>query len=203
MEEEKVVIEQHLGLAENVDNEKLDAQVEIAISSPKENGNEEQLSSELGETAVEPVSLKTTVEQSNGDSIVENEDLVPASTDQQKGGSIDQDESYEKQKEVAKEEVHSSPVENFAEIVKEEELLSEENLDVDVSMEPEIKTSHSPVHIDAGNKSIFDPLVYEGDASGTEEEQAAFMRELENFFKERSLEFKPPKFYGEGLNCLK
>lgn len=49
----------------------------------------------------------------------------------------------------------------------------------------------------------FDPNYSEGDDSGTEEEQAAFMKELENFFKEKSLEFKPPKFYGEGLNCLK
>lgn len=43
----------------------------------------------------------------------------------------------------------------------------------------------------------------EGGESGTEEEQSAFMKELENFFRERSMEFKPPKFYGEGLNCLK
>ncbi|KAK4764030.1 hypothetical protein SAY87_013468 [Trapa incisa] len=43
----------------------------------------------------------------------------------------------------------------------------------------------------------------EGSESGTEEEQSAFMKELENFFKEKSMEFKPPKFYGEGLNCLK
>jgi hypothetical protein len=43
----------------------------------------------------------------------------------------------------------------------------------------------------------------EGSESGTEEEQSAFMKELENFFRERSMEFKPPKFYGEGLNCLK
>ncbi|XP_020696910.1 AT-rich interactive domain-containing protein 6 isoform X1 [Dendrobium catenatum] len=49
----------------------------------------------------------------------------------------------------------------------------------------------------------FDPNYREGDDSGTEETQAAFMKELENFFKEKSLEFKPPKFYGEGLNCLK
>lgn len=49
----------------------------------------------------------------------------------------------------------------------------------------------------------FNPNYNEGDDSGTDEEQAAFMKELENFFKERSLEFKPPKFYGEGLNCLK
>ncbi|XP_044470243.1 AT-rich interactive domain-containing protein 6-like [Mangifera indica] len=44
---------------------------------------------------------------------------------------------------------------------------------------------------------------YEGSESGTEEEQSAFMKELEKFFRERSMEFKPPKFYGEGLNCLK
>lgn len=45
--------------------------------------------------------------------------------------------------------------------------------------------------------------ISEGDESGTDEEQTAFMKELENFFRERSMEFKPPKFYGEGLNCLK
>ncbi|XP_042507919.1 AT-rich interactive domain-containing protein 3-like isoform X2 [Macadamia integrifolia] len=44
---------------------------------------------------------------------------------------------------------------------------------------------------------------FDGDDAGTEEEQATFMKELENFFRERRLEFKPPKFYGEGLNCLK
>ncbi|KAG8662933.1 AT-rich interactive domain-containing protein 6 isoform X2 [Manihot esculenta] len=44
---------------------------------------------------------------------------------------------------------------------------------------------------------------HDGNESGAEEEQWAFMKELENFFRERSMEFKPPKFYGEGLNCLK
>ncbi|KAG2695056.1 hypothetical protein I3760_08G172900 [Carya illinoinensis] len=33
----------------------------------------------------------------------------------------------------------------------------------------------------------------EGNESGTEEEQSAFMKELEIFFRERSTEFKPPK----------
>lgn len=41
------------------------------------------------------------------------------------------------------------------------------------------------------------------DADGTEAEQIAFTKELESFFRERSLDFKHPKFYGEGLNCLK
>lgn len=43
----------------------------------------------------------------------------------------------------------------------------------------------------------------DGDDSGTEEEQNAFMKEVENFYQENNLEFKPPKFYGEGLNLLK
>lgn len=48
----------------------------------------------------------------------------------------------------------------------------------------------------------WDPALLE-DEDGTEEEQAAFMKDLEDFHKEMYLEFKPPKFYGEGLNCLK
>uniref|UniRef100_M8BV86 Uncharacterized protein n=1 Tax=Aegilops tauschii TaxID=37682 RepID=M8BV86_AEGTA len=39
--------------------------------------------------------------------------------------------------------------------------------------------------------------------SGTEEEQDNFMNELERFHKDNSMEFRPPKFYGEGLNYLK
>lgn len=42
----------------------------------------------------------------------------------------------------------------------------------------------------------------EGD-DGTPEDQAAFIRELESFYRERAMDFKPPKFYGQPLNCLK
>lgn len=55
----------------------------------------------------------------------------------------------------------------------------------------------------SNTKHSFLDVNYEGNDSGTEGEQSAFMKELENFFRERSMEFKPPKFYGEGLNCLK
>ncbi|XP_057776526.1 AT-rich interactive domain-containing protein 3 [Salvia miltiorrhiza] len=41
------------------------------------------------------------------------------------------------------------------------------------------------------------------DDDGTPEDQAAFMKELEHFYRERTMEFKPPKFYGQPLNCLK
>ncbi|KAK6939170.1 Alpha crystallin/Hsp20 domain [Dillenia turbinata] len=41
------------------------------------------------------------------------------------------------------------------------------------------------------------------DLSGTPEQQAAFLQELESFFNERGKHFKRPKFYGKPLNCLK
>lgn len=43
---------------------------------------------------------------------------------------------------------------------------------------------------------------YEDD-EGTPEEQISFVEELERFFKQRSLEYKAPKFYGLELNVLK
>ncbi|GAB2231966.1 hypothetical protein Droror1_Dr00010985 [Drosera rotundifolia] len=52
-------------------------------------------------------------------------------------------------------------------------------------------------------RNVFEMETSDGGESGTEEEQSAFMKELENFCKEKSLEFKPPKFYGEPLNLLK
>ncbi|KAL9234698.1 hypothetical protein vseg_009536 [Gypsophila vaccaria] len=45
--------------------------------------------------------------------------------------------------------------------------------------------------------------IEDDEEGGTKEEQAEFMRELEAFYKERYLDFKPPKFYGEPLNLLK
>ncbi|KAI7996694.1 Protein transport protein Sec24-like [Camellia lanceoleosa] len=45
-------------------------------------------------------------------------------------------------------------------------------------------------------KSFLETNANGGDEAGTEEEQAAFMKELETFHKERCLEFKPPRFYG-------
>ncbi|KAG7597770.1 Alpha crystallin/Hsp20 domain [Arabidopsis suecica] len=41
------------------------------------------------------------------------------------------------------------------------------------------------------------------DEAGTPVEQVTFLREVEAFYKENFLEFKPPKFYGQPLNILK
>ncbi|CAK7329049.1 unnamed protein product [Dovyalis caffra] len=43
----------------------------------------------------------------------------------------------------------------------------------------------------------------DGYESGTDQEQAAFMKDVESFHKQNHLEFKPPKFYKEELNLLK
>ncbi|RXH96747.1 hypothetical protein DVH24_009589 [Malus domestica] len=43
----------------------------------------------------------------------------------------------------------------------------------------------------------------EESGDGTPSQQAAFMKEVESFYRENTLEFKAPKFYGEPLNCLK
>lgn len=53
------------------------------------------------------------------------------------------------------------------------------------------------------NYLAFHPQMTDYDEAGTCLEREAFMKELESFYRERSLEFKPPKFYGEPLNCLK
>lgn len=70
-------------------------------------------------------------------------------------------------------------------------------------LKPELDLAHE-VEVKTPNKSfLLDPSAVGGDESGTEEEQVVFMKVLETFHKERCLEFKPPRFYGEPLNCLK
>ncbi|XP_068648316.1 AT-rich interactive domain-containing protein 6 isoform X2 [Aristolochia californica] len=78
---------------------------------------------------------------------------------------------------------------------------SKENFAQEVPLKQD--TTAEETVVNANQSFSFDAHMGDGDESGTEEEQAAFMKELENFFRERNLEFKPPKFYGEGLNCLK
>ncbi|XP_010928797.1 AT-rich interactive domain-containing protein 6 [Elaeis guineensis] len=80
---------------------------------------------------------------------------------------------------------------------------SENNYSTETPLKKERAEGEQPAPIESSNQSFTFDYFLDGDDSGTEEEQAAFMKELENFFRERSMEFKPPKFYGEGLNCLK
>lgn len=94
---------------------------------------------------------------------------------------------------------------------KEEELI-DEVAGMDLLLDNEVKEEFQKSELDVGqevymktskNSFLQEPNTASGDETGTEEEQAAFMKELETFHKERCLEFKAPRFYGEPLNCLK
>ncbi|KAI3812113.1 hypothetical protein L1987_16819 [Smallanthus sonchifolius] len=80
----------------------------------------------------------------------------------------------------------------------EREAREEEAVEDEVHEEGEgVKT------LESQKSFLLEPNSAVEDESGTEDDQAAFMKELEAFHKERCLEFKPPRFYGEPLNCLK
>ncbi|XP_015571865.1 AT-rich interactive domain-containing protein 6 isoform X2 [Ricinus communis] len=68
---------------------------------------------------------------------------------------------------------------------------------------PEFHQEHEKI-VSTSNKSfLVDPSLGEGYESGTEDEQAAFAKEVERFYRESNLEYKAPKFYKEELNLLK
>ncbi|XWS63221.1 hypothetical protein CRYUN_Cryun06bG0077300 [Craigia yunnanensis] len=69
----------------------------------------------------------------------------------------------------------------------------------DLSMEREIKKQLAIPELGDKNPN----LCFDNSGSDTEEEQAAFLKEVEAFYKEKNLEFKHPKFYKEDLNLLK
>ncbi|KAJ3694687.1 hypothetical protein LUZ60_000064 [Juncus effusus] len=78
----------------------------------------------------------------------------------------------------------------------------EENTDDEIKEEREMKEGEEETMEDQNANQVSD-LFLDGEDSGDEDEQAAFMLELERFHKDHNLEYKPPKFYGKGLNCLK
>uniref|UniRef100_A0A164SVD4 ARID domain-containing protein n=1 Tax=Daucus carota subsp. sativus TaxID=79200 RepID=A0A164SVD4_DAUCS len=81
------------------------------------------------------------------------------------------------------------------EIVVDSELKGEvQNPELDARQQVRLKTS---------NNSFLGPDPVLGDETGTAEERAEFIKELETFHKEKFLEFKHLRFYGEPLNLLK
>ncbi|MCD7458669.1 hypothetical protein HAX54_038866, partial [Datura stramonium] len=92
--------------------------------------------------------------------------------------------------------------EGLDDVLKETEILSA-NKTKDELLKPELDVEHDIDVKTPAKTFLLDTNPMGEDESGTEEEQAAFMKELETFHKERCLEFKAPRFYGEPLNCLK
>lgn len=68
---------------------------------------------------------------------------------------------------------------------------------------PLIRTFHDASGGRSSNGAKRLKMIEDDEEAGTKEEQAEFIKELEAFYKERFMDFKPHKFYGEPLNCLK
>ncbi|XP_055815409.1 AT-rich interactive domain-containing protein 6-like isoform X2 [Solanum dulcamara] len=92
--------------------------------------------------------------------------------------------------------------EGLDDVLTETEMLSASKTK-DEFLKPELDVEHDIDVKTPAKNFLLDTNPTGEDESGTEEEQAAFMKELETFHKERCLEFKAPRFYGEPLNCLK
>lgn len=134
----------------------------------------------------------------------ELKDKVPEFSSAENGsGQEDMDNDFMPTRDVQKEEevegqvkgrevLAKNPKEESSVVLTAKELLPANGMEL--KNEPGIKTPSKSFLLDANDA---------GDESGTEEEQAAFMKELETFHRERCLDFKPPKFYQEPLNCLK
>lgn len=180
-------------LQDTSENEPMDAEVEQVVVGHSDDVGSARAnfsgSANFVEAPPEPPSLSPSDDTDRfAGSDEEEKDMVPSKIETGSG-------------EVGPENVGDLAEMNDKEV---EAVEPKENNATEESLRADEAGKESQVNMEGSNQSfLFDPQSFEGDESGTEEEQAAFMKELENFFKERKLEFKPPKFYGEGLNCLK
>uniref|UniRef100_A0A2P2KAR4 Transcription factor n=1 Tax=Rhizophora mucronata TaxID=61149 RepID=A0A2P2KAR4_RHIMU len=107
---------------------------------------------------------------------------------------------------------HNKSSETKAEDSTKREDVKDGVSEMDLSTHSEIKKEEpkhrldvvNEVAVNTANKSfLFEHSSDEGYESGTEEEQAEFMKQVETFYRENNFEFKAPKFYKEELNLLK
>ncbi|CAN8257791.1 unnamed protein product [Cochlearia groenlandica] len=138
---------------------------------------------------------ETETEEQSKDSVMET-DKETETEEQSKDSVMETDKEIETE-EQSTDDATETKNNNSGETVREEDPVTEH------------KNSTSPMVIEKGlshasnkNSFLLDDTA-DGNESGTEEDQSAFIKELYHFFRERNMEFKPPKFYGEGLNCLK
>ncbi|CAK7345961.1 unnamed protein product [Dovyalis caffra] len=156
------------------------------------------------------------------EAVKEEEETADASEDQKpnENGQIsvaDDDKTVTLASDVPMTDTPALPDEKTAADQNTNQQVAEEKTDGDdgshVQNQPQTATPSTPrryssprtKHDNAAKpKNIWtDIKMGEADVAGTPEERAAFMKELETFYKQNSLDFKPPKFYGEPLNCLK
>ncbi|XP_047323364.1 AT-rich interactive domain-containing protein 6-like isoform X2 [Impatiens glandulifera] len=164
------------GLSENLKNQKTEMETEN-MDSQLSDGED------VNETNIDDVNGKTV-----SDGAPERDSVIPIAT-KEEALSNDQDD------EVKEEESNRT--------VSGTELLATGEMEYEFSEQNKDALEHNDEIRSSGKSFLLPADCVDADESGSEEEQTEFMKELETFHKERCLEFKPPKFYGEPLNCLK
>lgn len=147
------------------------------------------------------ISMKNSME-SEQPPVNDENGLLNPETEQENGAKLDAYDSPNSQDVDVK--IHPRSLGGGVAPSNRSSVLKAEHMKEELKNEPRMTEGT----VDAENRNlgtvcIFDTDTSGGGESGTDDEQAAFMYELEKFHKERSLEFKPPKFYGEPLNLLK
>ncbi|XP_073019236.1 AT-rich interactive domain-containing protein 6-like isoform X2 [Primulina eburnea] len=130
----------------------------------------------------------------NGDE--EMKDLAKTSQDKEVEDEI---KEQNKEKEVIAAEIAAVDGGDNASFPNQEEPLTPKSL---LKLLPATGGDHNGETVEPVSTLATLPLMGESD-DGTPEEQAIFMKDVESLYRERSMEFKPPKFYGQPLNCLK
>ncbi|CAM9001371.1 unnamed protein product [Rhodiola kirilowii] len=137
-------------------------------------------------------------------------DMVDAGAqDQEANHTVDVDGMNDQNPNITVEFVDENPVLPQLEIDNNGDLLNEESIvAIDEGDGPKVESSIITTTNEAESETVKmngvnDREMVDADESATEDETTVFMRELHSFYKERAMEFKPPKFYGEPLDCLK
>lgn len=165
---------------------------------------------ETTETEAPTADTKEEKEEKQGDSVSkaslgQNPDSVSVDDDKTKTKTKTRTTTHVDAKTEASEPVIAMPVSATKSEPHSEKKEGHGTKNAPSTPKPTLEPADNGVPTSNSKQSYFedDYLIYEGSESGTEDDQSNFMKELELFFRERTMEFKPPKFYGEGLNCLK
>lgn len=150
---------------------------------------------------VPEISMKNSME-SEQPPVNDENGLLNPETEQENGAKLDAYDSPNSQDVDGK--IHSRSLGGGVAPSNRSSVLKAEHMKEELINEPRMtEGTMDAENRNLGTVCVFDTDTSGGGESGTDDEQAAFMYELEKFHKERSLEFKPPKFYGEPLNLLK
>ncbi|KAL7586522.1 hypothetical protein Lser_V15G36594 [Lactuca serriola] len=178
--------------------ESFDVQSPNEIVTEQEKPSKEDKSEEESPVDETQVNEKDTKSMDDDDKVHEgNKDATTMDDDKAHDGNKDDDNGVVDEADHDHDALMNMQENNNEGDEKHQELVTPTTL---VIQSPSKAEDHSVVTL---KNELEDTKMDEGYESGTPEDQETFMKEVEAIYKEKNLEFKPPKFYGQPLNCLK